>query len=323
MLPDNHMEVDYPFGIWDRRQIEYQKVRLSCPESGNVKGCSTIWPYIVLKTCKGKMFADLRDSLSWDDTLNLATFLGEQLHNFHILPYPSFNGLSLLVSKQGTEFPLVNGFVDDLAEKTSFPPELGTYIKTLNKKEDISSCLTKWGDPIPITLIDKVGEYIPDDFEKFFNIFEDDGSVAKPYTWIHSDVMDDNIQMKPSNLTSCSGENTSDASPVNNGCANGFNNSNESNSWRPCHIIDFSGLSLGHPICDLIPVYLDVFRGDSRLLKQFLESYKLPVVGRKSAENNRFRRASYLAILTLMIDHYSKTRMDGVTCKQVSLYPAR
>nr|XP_027092184.1 F-box protein At1g78280-like [Coffea arabica] len=297
MVPENHNEVDYPFGIWNKKQFEYHKVRLSLLESGNPEGCSTVWPYIVLKRCRGKIFADLRESLSWNDMLNLATFLGEQLRNLHTLPYPSFNVSNLLVSEQRTELPLGNGFLDDTAEKTSFSPELSTYIKTLNKKkEDISSRLTKWGDPIPVTLIDKVGEYIPEDFEKFFNMFEDDKSVAKPYTWIHADVMDDNIQMKPCNLTSCLGESTHDPSPVNNGCANDYNGSTKSNSWRPCHIIDFSDLSLGHPICDLIPVHVDVFRGDSRLLKQFLESYKLPIVGRKSAENSRFGRASYLTM---------------------------
>ncbi|KAL3504772.1 hypothetical protein ACH5RR_034613 [Cinchona calisaya] len=297
MVPENHGEVDYPFGIWNKKQFEYQKVRLSLLESGNPEGCSTIWPYVVLERCRGKIFADLRDSLSWDDTVNLATFLGEQLHNLHILPYPSLNDSTILVTKQRTELPLGNGFVDDIAKNTSFLSELSILTKTLNKKkEDICSRLTKWGDPIPSTLIEKVGEYIPDDFEKFFNMFEDDTSIAKPYTWIHSDIMDDNIQMKPCYLTSCSGRNTSDSNPVNNGCANDFSNTNKSNSWHPCHIIDFSDLSLGHPICDLIPLYLDVFRGDSRLLKQFLESYKLPIVGRKSAENTWFGRASYLTM---------------------------
>lgn len=77
---------------------------------------------------------------------------------------------------------------------------------------------------------------------------QDDRSVAKPYTWIHSDVMDDNIQMKPCHLKSCLEGDTRDPSPLNNGCANGFNNSNKSDSWGPCHIIDFSGLSLGEYI---------------------------------------------------------------------------
>ena len=89
--------------------------------------------------------------------LNLATFLGEQLRNLHTLPYPSFNVSNLLVSEQRTELPLGNGFLDDTAEKTSFSPELSTYIKTLNKKkEDISSRLTKW---YTILFINRLSKY--------------------------------------------------------------------------------------------------------------------------------------------------------------------
>lgn len=64
-------------------------------------------------------------------------------------------------------------------------------------------------------------------------------SIAKPYTWIHSDLMDDNILMKPCYLSSCFGKNASYPSEVNNGCGN------ICNFWQPCHIIDFSDLSVG------------------------------------------------------------------------------
>jgi hypothetical protein len=51
----------------------------------------------------------------------------------------------------------------------------------------------------------------------------------------------------------------------------------------------------------LIPIYLDVFRGDSYLLKQFLESYKLPfscnISKYESAEGGqKFARLSYVAM---------------------------
>lgn len=38
----------------------------------------------------------------------------------------------------------------------------------------------------------------------------------------------------------------------------------------------------GDPLYDLIPIYLDVFRGDPQLLKQFMESYKLPFMRKPS-----------------------------------------
>ena len=57
----------------------------------------------------------------------------------------------------------------------------------------------------------------------------------------------------------------------------------------------------GDPICDLIPIHLDVFRGDPRLLKRFLESYKLPLVRRKLRDESvkggsKRGRLSYLAM---------------------------
>lgn len=64
-------------------------------------------------------------------------------------------------------------------------------------------------------------------------------------TWIHSDVMDDNIHMEPFSLTSRSGGTTDDPELIDNVSANGSNLSEPIRSWRPTHILDFSGLSVG------------------------------------------------------------------------------
>jgi len=89
------------------------------------------------------------------------------------------------------------------------------------------------------------------------------------------------------------------------------------NSWRPSHILDFSDLTIGKsylrdisqihnpnaeiserveeiagdPICDLIPIYLDVFRGDADLLKKLLENYGLPLIRSRSSENGTTKTA--------------------------------
>lgn len=68
--------------------------------------------------------------------------------------------------------------------------------------------------------------------------------VCKPFTWIHSDIMDDNIHMEPCNR-SCSIGSTKDAHTLDNGSVNGCDNTVERKSWRPSHILDFSNLSLG------------------------------------------------------------------------------
>ncbi|KAK9270847.1 hypothetical protein L1049_026433 [Liquidambar formosana] len=112
--------------------------------------------------------------------------------------------------------------------------------------------------------------------------------------------MDDNIYMEPCSV-SCTIANAPDPSLMDNDSAKNYDNSMDGKSWHANYILDFSDLSLGDPICDLIPIYLDVFRGDPRLLKRFLESYKLPFVRRISQHEpvesgDKFGRLSYLAM---------------------------
>lgn len=57
----------------------------------------------------------------------------------------------------------------------------------------------------------------------------------------------------------------------------------------------------GDPLYDIIPIHLDVFRGHPKLLKQFLESYKLPLVKSSTQHNSteridKFGRLSYHAM---------------------------
>uniref|UniRef100_A0A5B7AP33 F-box protein n=1 Tax=Davidia involucrata TaxID=16924 RepID=A0A5B7AP33_DAVIN len=302
-IPENCKEVDFPFGVWSKQQIEFRKAGMSISDSSG--GSSRIWPYIITKRCKGKIFAELRDILSWEDLLNLASFLGEQLRNLHLLPFPSLNDSTFSAIKQKIELPCGNGFMEAVTDKPCIPAEWEFFIRTLTrKKKDVSSRLTKWGDPIPSTLIEKVDEYIPNDFEKFLSMFEDEKGllkVCKPFSWIHSDIMDDNIHMEPCWVNSCSIGNTPDAGLMDDGYVNGYNGIGGGKSWRPSHILDFSDLSIGDPICDLIPIHLDVFRGDPCLLKRFLESYKLPLVRRIShhesvERGSKFGQLSYLAM---------------------------
>jgi hypothetical protein len=59
----------------------------------------------------------------------------------------------------------------------------------------------------------------------------------------------------------------------------------------------------GEPLCDIIPLHLDVFRGDTDLLREFLRSYQLPLLKGesnadiyKTVQNSKFSRASYRAM---------------------------
>lgn len=67
-----------------------------------------------------------------------------------------------------------------------------------------------------------------------------------------------------------------------------------------CQVDSFISFA-GDPIYDLIPIYLDIFRGDRSLLEQFLKSYKLPLVRGVSQNESvkggdKFGRLSYHAM---------------------------
>ncbi|CAK9163566.1 unnamed protein product [Ilex paraguariensis] len=144
-IPENCKEVDYPFGIWSKKQFEYKKAGMSIHESIGSAGCSRIWPYIVTKRCEGKIFAELRDTLSWENILKLASFLGEQLRHLHLLPCPSLNFLTSSDSEYRKELPRGKRSVVDGADEVSIPAEWLLFIRTLNgRKKDVSNRLTKW-----------------------------------------------------------------------------------------------------------------------------------------------------------------------------------
>lgn len=278
----------FPFGVWSKIQF--------VPKNSGVVSCTRIWPYIVTKRCKGNIFAYLRDTLSDDDVLHLASFLGDQLRNLHLLPLPNFqhvihlgvNKLSLARTfsslVEGSKTSAANASTREVSERFNIPPEWELVIATLDvRKKNIKNRLAQWGDPIPGLLIEDVEEYLPHDLTMFLHLIKgNDGSynICGSPTWIHSDMMDDNIHMEPCQPMHCFGEDASDASVIADGKLDSCNGERRLRKWQPTHILDFSDLSIGDPLYDLIPIYLDVFRGDAYLLKKLLESYKLPLAGR-------------------------------------------
>ncbi|KAL5705165.1 Lysine-specific demethylase jmj21 [Ranunculus cassubicifolius] len=252
----------FPFGVWSKKQLELKKAGMPLNESLSSVKFPNIWPYIITKRCKGEMFAELRDTISWSDVLNLASFLGDQMRNLHLLPVPSYENFG------GND------------EEIGIPSEWRLFIETLaQRKKDISSRLAKWGDPIPTKLIEKVEEYIPNDLSLLLKVFKDENGickVSKSSSWIHSDIMDDNVYMEKRSNSESDGK----------------------LGWRPSYLLDFSDVSIGDSLCDLIPIHVDIFRGDLDLLKKFLESYKLPLLRKVSEfeEVDKFGRLSYHAM---------------------------
>lgn len=339
LVNGNNKADEFPFGLLSKIQFEL--------ENPGINMCTRIWPYIVCKRCKGDIFTNLRDFLSKTETFHLASFLGEQLRILHLLPLPN----------NVTDMPTGGKFCDDsvghykLHAEDSLKDvdskdfgskrEWELVIEALNRRRNnIEAQLAQWGDPIPGNLIEKVEKYLPNDVSSLLDtIKDDDGSfkcIRSP-TWIHSDIMDDNIHMKqcsPADLLN-------ESSSLKNLSVNGLNNTcNQADSsstmnaikdfsegkdvvmvnrildscngevnlrrWCPSHLLDFSNLSMGDPLFDLIPIYLDVFRGEVCLLKRLLESYNLPLITTttlnhdglffETAKIDKYKRLSYRAM---------------------------
>lgn len=331
----------FPFGIWSKMQFEL--------ENSGVNMCSRIWPFTVSRRCKGDIFANLRDMLSKNEAFHLASFLGEKLRHLHLLPLPNIQtdvkeisvGRNIQECSVGHYKAAETDLMDVDCKGFDTFRKWELVISALDRRKNkIKNQLAQWGDPIPGFLIDEVEKYIPHDLSRLLNIRKgDDGSlkyITSP-TWIHSDIMDDNIHMKHCCLADCFNECSSYSSLRVNGshdaCGQAFTGStingvndpcdgkdvvvmiNSSlhacngvanlTRWCPSHILDFSDMSIGDPLYDLIPIYLDVFRGEMCLLNRLLESYNLPLITKKLnddglssgvVENDKFKRLSYRAM---------------------------
>ncbi|GAB2224257.1 hypothetical protein Droror1_Dr00005009 [Drosera rotundifolia] len=273
------------FGAWRRKLFEHRKACTPELQSTSSAVSTTMWPYIITRRCQGKMFAQIRESLSWKDAQILASFLGEQLSHLHRLPLPPFETALLSDLKPNMGWPTAPNTLGLVSNGSCFATEFQAFIRTLAiKKENVIERLTKWEVPIAKNLMETVKEYIPDDLKKFVLLCE-----GKTCTWIHSDIMDDNVYMEPST------DSASDSS-----CTDGRVGEGVVKSWKPSYILDFSDLTTGDPLLDLIPIHMDVFRGDVSLLKQLLSSYKLPFFKKeheqKQATDSKFQRLSYHAM---------------------------
>ncbi|XP_040870558.1 F-box protein At1g78280 [Glycine max] len=163
----------FSFGVWGKKQLEYRNAGMPVDGSVSLAGNSSIWPYMITKRCEGNMFAELRDRLTWEDTTNLASFLGEQLFHLHLLSYPPLNVSSFSDIEHELSLGEANGCIATVHCKSNSAAEWRLFTRTLTKmRKDVSGRLTKWGDPIPSKLIEKIDEYIPPDFAELLNISE-------------------------------------------------------------------------------------------------------------------------------------------------------
>lgn len=86
-----------------------------------------------------------RDGLSWEDTLSLASFLGEKLRNLHLLPLPPLDYSIFSDYEQHLELVYSNCHMEAVPNNSNIQVEWEIFIKTLMKKrKDVTSRLSKW-----------------------------------------------------------------------------------------------------------------------------------------------------------------------------------
>lgn len=88
-----------------------------------------------------------RNELSSDDELHLASFLGKQLHDLHLLPLPhqSSNDSALMASEDCLQPSHSGGFSVNATDKMCYPVDLELFISILNRRrKDIASRLAEW-----------------------------------------------------------------------------------------------------------------------------------------------------------------------------------
>jgi len=287
--------------VWGKMQFEY------IHEKAKAVTSTEMWPYLILERCKGDILANLKDDLSKDDGLNLASFIGHQLHNLHLLPVPfvqNQNLPSVLKADLNKRLDCLNEFShpEFFSQSFSIPVECEIFTILIDRRRrDLVDRLIEWGSPIPKFLIEKVEEYIPNDIALFLNFYKDMNGICKfsgPLTWLHSDIMDDNIHMVSK---SCFDKTTLDSNLNDEHMVNGHVK-DPPKKLLATHILDFGNLSIGDPICDIIPLYLDILRGDSTLLEHLLATYGLPLSRNLSNKReheetwNKYQKLSYRAM---------------------------
>ncbi|XP_062211453.1 lysine-specific demethylase JMJ21 isoform X2 [Phragmites australis] len=137
----------FPLGLWSKQ-------RFGMSSSSDVSN-RPIWPYMVTRKCKGDIFARIHDTLSKTDILLLASSLGVQMRNIHLLPLPHMD-----VPKSGDNN--VKEMAGPVCDDDMILPEWKQLVSTLNgRKKNVKKHLANWGNSVPQVLIEKAEEYLP------------------------------------------------------------------------------------------------------------------------------------------------------------------
>ncbi|KAH7295900.1 hypothetical protein KP509_27G069900 [Ceratopteris richardii] len=251
---------DYLRARWN--QAVLNSSYLDCHEDDVSAKGNAQCPYIITMKCEGQDFAHMREKLQKDHILYMAQVLGEHLYNLHDLPLPQ---MSQLDGKEGKHIGSQQNIdmVNNHDVRNHKVPEewILFYQKLCGQHEHAIDRLEQWGC-VPLHLIKQVEGYLTKDpislvaVNKLLDL-------ATP-VWLHMDINDENLQIVLAQSDESVQQTCSQLDTV---------HGESSHDLKSCYILDFGDVCLGDPVYDLVSVYLDVFRGNSDIMKHFLKSY--------------------------------------------------
>lgn len=239
-----------------------------------------MYPYLVTRRCKGEDFAHMRLKMNKDHLLALAHFLGDQIRLLHCLPIPQ---LPSIQGKGAESNPCVEkqennrtNYTNDSDPQENWickvPQEWQLFVGMMRKqREHACDSLESWRS-MPAHLKLQLEDYLPPDpvlLAGVHKVVHGVAQMVQPPVWLHMDVNDENIQIEPGKPAE-SNFYTMDSNP-------GRPNIGSIDTIKACYILDFADVCIGDPLYELVAIYLDVFRGNTDLLKCFLATYRLPL----------------------------------------------
>eukprot|EP00850_Spirogloea_muscicola_P016123 SM000128S26256 [mRNA] locus=s128:406426:412790:- [translate_table: standard] len=230
-------------------------------------GQDLLWPFIVTRKCEGQTVDTVYDLLTWGDLRELAAFLGTTLRALHTLPLPSstsFRFDSWAAGRSSQHCKTMHTASLDPVKGLEGLPHWQPFVQKYRLLRSGAVERLKSWSALPPSLQEELESYLPSDMA-------DD----RPPVWLHSDVTDNNVLVKPVRVGATASACPSQKVEAPVAGVNGLHCG--SRKYSPAYLLDFGDVEFGDPLMELLAVHICVFRCDHALLSHFLSRYDLPL----------------------------------------------
>eukprot|EP00850_Spirogloea_muscicola_P023336 SM000349S12876 [mRNA] locus=s349:45119:51548:+ [translate_table: standard] len=235
-------------------------------------GQDLLWPFIVTRKCEGQTVDTVYDLLTWGDLRELATFLGTSLRALHSLPLPSSTKLridSWAAGRTSRHCKTMHTASLDPVKGLEGLPHWQPFVdKYRLLRSDAVERLKSW-NALPPSLQEELESYLPSDMADVIHC------QGRPPVWLHSDVTDNNVLVKPVRVGATASACPSQKLEAPVAGVNGLHY--DPRRYSPAYLLDFGDVEFGDPLMELLAVHICVFCCDHAFLSHFLSHYNLPL----------------------------------------------